>query len=118
MSDNEDVNINAKEYLLQVFTNEGPNDPAMSMLMMFVDGVFKNKIGLMRARHSETGELSLIIVGIEPGEGDQVSTYPLARVMSAEESTFYQSPDGVGGYQNGSYQKGMGEDVAEVVEEV
>lgn len=101
------------EYVLHVFSNVANDAPALSMLMMFADGVFKNKVGLMRAKHAETGEETLILVGIETQEDGSSLTYPLARVMTAEEATFYHSPDGLGGFQAGTYTKGSAVEEAE-----
>lgn len=86
------------ELVEYVFTNDKSNPFPQQILHMVYDGVFKNLIGIMEAKHESTGMVHTLLVGLEKGEDGQVNTYPLARILSLEEQTEYLAPDGKGGF--------------------
>lgn len=76
-----------------IFTDD-PKNPAPYMLFhAFYDGVFANKIGIMQATHTETGEKAMLIVGVEVTE-EGTALYPLARILESEEVLKYEGPSG------------------------
>jgi hypothetical protein len=81
-----------------MFTNHPDQGVFMQQLLdMFYSGCFNNTIGLASMRNNATGKEELVIVGVE-NVGDLTKTYPLARVLAAEEVTNYSGPDGKGGW--------------------
>lgn len=94
---------------MYVLSNIPGDEYALNLLTMLTDGFLKNQVGIMRAREDDTGRDVLLIVGIEQTEDGPVKTYPLARILGAEEGTYYSSPDGLGGFQSPEYQQGLGE---------
>lgn len=81
---------------MMLFSNN-PNPIQYNLLEMFYRGVLANTLGLMEARNTETGELDLILVGLDK-EGDEVKTYPLAVMLKKDGGKIYQAPDGKGNY--------------------
>ncbi len=94
-----DRNKVALDMEMMVFSNN-PNKIQYGLIEMFYRGVLANTLGLMEARNSETGELELILVGLDK-EGDEVKTYPLAVMLNKDGGKIYEAPDGKGGYGNG-----------------
>lgn len=79
-----------------IFTDD-PKNPAPYMLFhAFYDGVFANKIGIMKTKHVDTGEDCLLVVGVELRE-EGTAVYPLARILESDEVEKYKesygSPD-------------------------
>lgn len=97
------------ELNMYVLSNIPGDEYALNLLTMLTDGFLKNQVGIMRAREEGTDKEVLLIVGIEEQADGPVKTYPLARVLSAEEGTYFSSPDGFGGYQAPEYHQGLGE---------
>ncbi len=81
---------------MMLFTNN-PNALQYSILEMFYRGVINNTLGLMEAKNKETGEIEMILVGLDK-EGEEVKTYPLARIFKQGEATNLLAPDGKGAY--------------------
>lgn len=81
---------------MMVFSNN-PNPVQYNLIEMFYRGVLANTLGLMEARNTETGELELILVGLDK-EGEEVKTYPLAVMLKKDAGKLYEAPDGKGGY--------------------
>ena len=84
---------------MMVFSNN-PNPLQYNLIEMFYRGVLANTLGLMEARNKETGELELILVGLDK-DGEEVKTYPLAVMLKKDGGAIYEAPDGKGGYGNG-----------------
>ena len=89
-------NTVSRDKEMMLFSNN-PNPIQYNLLEMFYRGVLANTLGLMEARNTETGELDLILVGLDK-EGDEVKTYPLAVMLKKDGGKIYQAPDGKGNY--------------------
>lgn len=93
-----------KKHDLEIAMHVMTNDPARGAHMcrvfeMIHTAVFNNLLGLMEGLNKETGELELLIVGLEPTNDNKMDVYPLARVFSTPaEANKYLSPDGKGGF--------------------
>ena len=84
-----------------VYANDSTNPALLGLLNMFYEGAFNNSIGIMVVKNSETGEEETVLVGLLPVEtpdGEYVSTIPIAKLMTKEESASLLAPDGDGGY--------------------
>lgn len=90
--------IEDKGMMPWVFTNDKTNPAPFQILNLFYKGVFSNTVGVMHAKHKETGNLELLLVGLTRDEGGDLGVYPLARLLSMEDSADYLPPDGNGGY--------------------
>ena len=86
------------EVNMYVYTNKAPDAPAESLLRLFYEGTLTNSIGAMRAKNTKTGEEELLLVGIYFKEDGSSETFPLARILNADDATAYVSPDGKGGW--------------------
>lgn len=80
-----------------LFSNN-PNPIQYNLLEMFYRGVLQNTLGLMEARNVETGELDLLLVGLDK-EGEEIKTYPLAVLIKKDAGKTYLAPDGLGNYR-------------------
>jgi hypothetical protein len=88
----------APGYIAYIFTNDAKQAGNLHMMLeMFHNGVLNNSIGLMTAKHKETGEVSTLIVGVEH-DGAETFTFPLARILGKGEAADYVGPDGQGGW--------------------
>lgn len=76
-----------------VFSDDAKNPAPFMLFHAFYDGVFANKIGIMQATHTETGEKAMLIVGVEVTE-EGTALYPLARILESEEVLKYEGPSG------------------------
>lgn len=81
-----------------VFTNDKTNPAIRNLFHIFYTSVFMNKLGLMTALHEPTGVIHTLIVGVDT-KGDEVITWPLARVLTEDEQSTYKAPTGDGNYQ-------------------
>lgn len=84
-----------------IYTNDKANPSLLGLLNMFYEGAFNNTIGIMVVKNAETGNEETILVGLVPTDtpdGEYVSTIPIAKLMSKEESVILLAPDGEGGY--------------------
>lgn len=84
--------------ILFKFTNKEESPWLDSVLAMFYDGVFRNRIGIMDAWNLETEQEETILVGIELDEEGKPDCFPLAKLLRAEDVKNFLSPDGKGGY--------------------
>ena len=94
----------SNEALLMCFTNDKSDEHLgilKGLLKMYYHATLTNRIGIMEARNSETGEVEVLLVGIEQN-GDSIAAYPLAKTITAEEVARYAAPDGSGGWINKS----------------
>lgn len=86
------------EVVEYIFTNDPTNPNPQQILHLFYEGVFKNLVGIMHAKHKPSGEIHTVLVGLDKGGDGYINTYPLARILSREEQDEYLAPDGKGGY--------------------
>lgn len=84
--------------ILFKFTNKEESPWLDSVLAMFYDGVFRNRVGIMDAWNLETEQEETVLVGIELDENGKPDCFPLAKLMRAEDVKNFLSPDGKGGY--------------------
>ena len=89
---------NGIELVEYIFTNDPTNPFPQQVLHLLYESVFKNLVGIMHAKHKVTGDIHTLLVGLEKTEDGQINTYPMARVLSADEHNEYLAPDGKGGY--------------------
>jgi len=94
----------SNEALLMCFTNDKSDEHLgilKGLLKMYYHATLTNRIGIMEARNSETGEVEVVLVGVDQS-GDSIAAYPLAVTITAEEVSKYQAPDGKGGWLSNS----------------
>lgn len=84
-----------------IFTNDKTNPAPRQLLHVFYDGVLKNRVGIMHAKHKATGHIHTVLVGVQV-DGKDVACFPMARVLTKDEQDEYLAPDGNGGYLDGS----------------
>ena len=80
------------------FTNAEEAPHLDSLLAMFYQGSFDNKLGIMDSFNLNTEEVETILVGVQADENGKPVCFPLAKLLKAEEVPQYLSPDGKGGY--------------------
>lgn len=81
-----------------IFTNDKTNPYPRQLLHMLYDGALTNKLGIMHAKDSSTGEQVALIVGIIRDEEGNVNCFPLAKFLDGAEVPQYLAPDGNGGW--------------------
>lgn len=100
MSDAVNSEEQLKEAVLLAFSNDKTPEHLgllQGLLKMVYHTVLTNRLGIMEARNSETGDTELILVGIQQN-GSGLDCYPLFKPIRAEEVPLYQAPDGKGGF--------------------
>jgi hypothetical protein len=81
-----------------MFTNHPEQGEYLQQLLnMFYSGCYENTVGIASMRNNTTGKEELVIVGVEH-VGELTNTYPLARILTADEVATYSAPDGKGGW--------------------
>lgn len=80
------------------FTNKEDSPYLDSMLSMFYHAAMNAKIGIMEAMDANTNKEVLLLVGVEKDADGNVSCFPIARCLPAEEVGDYLQPDGTGNY--------------------
>jgi hypothetical protein len=81
-----------------IFTNDKTNPYSRQLLHMLYDGALTNKLGVMHAKDSVTGDQVSLIVGIIRDEEGNINCFPLARFLDGSEVPQYLAPDGNGGW--------------------
>ena len=84
--------------VLYQFTNSGVNPNLDSVLAMFYEGILSNRIGIMESHNLDSGNVELILVGVEADENDKPVCYPLCKILRSEDVSRYLAPDGKGGF--------------------
>lgn len=84
--------------VLYKFSNEAETPWLDSILAMFYQGAFDNRLGIMDSFNLDSEEVETILVGVEADENGKPMCYPLAKLIKAEHVTRYLSPDGKGGF--------------------
>lgn len=98
MTDN--VEDQGQEAVLFTFTNDKSAENMgvlQGLLKMVYHTVLTNRLGIMQAQNSETGEPEVVLVGVEQN-GDSLSCYPLFSPIRAEDVAKFAAPDGKGGW--------------------
>lgn len=81
-----------------VFSNNPYNPVPYGLLDLFYKLVHENRVGIIDANDSETGEAALVLCFVgDKGDGD-VELYPVASLLKEEEITRYRAPTGDGGF--------------------
>jgi hypothetical protein len=91
---------NQQEAVLLVFANnkdETQMGVLKGLLKMAYHTVLTNRLAIMEALNSETGEPELVLVGIEQN-GAAMNCFPLFKPLKAEDVAKYHAPDGQGGW--------------------
>lgn len=89
-----------QEAVLFTFTNEKDEvnmGILQGLLKMVYHTVLTNRLGVMQAKNTETGEQEVVLVGVEQN-GDALNCYPLFSPIRAEDVAVYAAPDGSGGW--------------------
>lgn len=89
-----------QEAVLFTFTNDkSPENMGLlqGLLKMAYHTVLTNRLGIMQAKNSETGDTEVLLVGVEQN-GDNLNCYPLFAPMKAENVAKYIAPDGEGNW--------------------
>ena len=73
-----------------VFTTDTSNHAIRQLFHMFYSAVFANKIGIMHATNTETGEIETVLVGLERTDAENIATWPIARILTEEEQQKYE----------------------------
>lgn len=84
--------------VLYKFTNAKESPHLDSLLAMFYQGCYDNRIGIMEAHNLITEEVEMILVGVEADQDGKPVCFPLCRLLRAEDVPNYLSPDGEGGF--------------------
>lgn len=87
----------AEEVTLYTFANHNPAPELESLLAMFYKGAADNQLGIMQAKHIETNEEQLLLVGVTVEDGN-TQCYPLCVLLRAEDVPLFRAPDGKGGW--------------------
>lgn len=104
MSDNvtpvNDVDeVEAPGVIAYMFSNDKDGaDRLLSFLRMFYEGVYRNTVGIMEAKNKDTGELELVLVGIDHSDDGMTDTFPIAKILNANDAVRYLAPDSEGGW--------------------
>lgn len=96
----QDGQNNSNQAVLMTFTNHKDAQSLgvlQGLLKMFYHVVLTNRLAIMQAKNSETGEEEIVLVGVEQN-GEGINAYPLAAPLSAEAVARYIAPDGAGGW--------------------
>lgn len=80
------------------FTNDKTNPAIRQLFHVLHESVFKNKLGVMHAKFKGKPEVHTLIVGVEVLPTGEVLTFPLAKLLTADEQDSYMAPDGEGNY--------------------
>lgn len=87
---------------LYKFTNQKDSPYLDSILAMFYEACYLNRVGIMEAWNLETEQNEMVLVGIELDENGKPDCYPIASCLRAEDLPKYLAPDGDGGYYDPS----------------
>lgn|SRR5690606_29999045 len=96
----QEENQEGQEAVLFTFTNDKSErnlGELQGLLKMVYHTVLTNRLGIMHAKNTETGEVEIVLVGITQN-GDNISCYPMFAPLRAEDVAKYAAPDGKGGW--------------------
>lgn len=99
MSDNSTESAGQEVQLLAFSNDKTPEhlDVLRGLLKMVYHTVLTNRLAVMEAKNTETGETEVILVGVEQN-GSGMNCYPLFRPITDTDATKYAAPDGSGGF--------------------
>lgn len=102
MSDNEtpeQLDNEEPGVIAYMFSNDQQATPRLlPLLKMFYRGVYENTVGLMEAKNRDTGNVEMLLVGLEHDENGMTNTFPLAKILDAATAIRYLAPDSEGGW--------------------
>lgn len=81
-----------------VYSNDPYNPVPYGLLDILYRQVFENRVGIMNAKHKDTGEIVPVICFVGDREGEDVALYPIARMLTEAETGLYLAPVGDGEY--------------------
>lgn len=84
--------------ILYTFANHSPAPELESLLAMFYKAALDNTVGVMQAFNSDKNREELLLVGVAVDDEGKTQCFPLAKVLSTEDSFHYRAPDGKGGF--------------------
>lgn len=84
------------ELIEWVFSADVKNPFPAQILHMFYEIVSTNKLGIMQAKSTLTGNVDNILVGIDRNDEGELVTYPMARLLTDKELGTYLAPRGDG----------------------
>lgn len=79
-----------------IYQNDQTNPAPAFLLDAYYRNTFANKLGVMVAKNTQTGNEELILVGIEIGPDGSEGAFPLAKVLGPEAYEIYAIPTGEG----------------------
>ena len=100
MTDEQAKEQSENQIALLTFTNDkSPENMGLlqGLLKMVIHTCFTAKLAVMQAKNAETGDVEIILVGVDQNENG-VSCYPLFTPIKAEDVSKYLAPDGSGGW--------------------
>lgn len=89
-----------QQAVLLTFTNDKSErnlGVLRGLLKMVYHTTLTNKLAVMEALNTESGETELVLVGVEQN-GDSLNCYPLFKPITDVDAAKYASPDGAGGF--------------------
>lgn len=90
--------ITENDMAVHVYSNEIYNPVPYGLLDILYRQTFENRVGIMIAKHAETGDLVPIICFVGDKDGEDVALYPIARMLKEDETQDYLAPLGNGEY--------------------
>lgn len=98
MSDNS-VEAGQEVQLLAFSNDKTPEhlEVLRGLLKMVYHTVLNNKLAIMEAKNETTGEVEVVLVGVEQNEGG-LACYPLFTPITDTNAAKYSAPDGNGGF--------------------
>lgn len=101
----DETNVEAVEQdgfapILYTFANRSPAPELEHLLSMFYQAALSNSIGVMQALNETTGVEEVVLVGVAVDAEGKTQCFPVAKVLSVEETHNYRAPDGKGGFYN------------------
>ena len=98
-----------------LFTNDKSNMALRHLNRSLYNAAFANGLGMMHAKHVDTGEICTLIVGVVETE-QGLNVMPMARVLKENEVALYLGPDGEGGWRGDVDEHGESDGTAEDTE--
>lgn len=81
-----------------VFANDKSNPAPFTIIDMIYQGVLTNTLGVMIAKHKDSGAEVPVLVGIAGVEGENMTLFPVAVCINQDNANAFLAPDGDGGY--------------------
>lgn len=90
--------ITSKDMSVHVYSNELYNPVPYGLLDIMYHQTHENRLGIMVAKHAETGQLTTVLCFVGDKDDENVALYPIARLLTEEEVPMYLAPIGNGEY--------------------